>query len=108
MHPRAKAAYIAELIETNARNAKRTVCQRCGQLVLTGDDHDRVAYRATVDEVAISPVTEMLVIFAGRSTYDASITTDTIRLFRREPWHVHSANQPHPVFAEHHCEGMTK
>jgi len=110
MHPRAKAAYLAEIVEGGQRSAKPITCKRCGAACLQGDDHDNTARVITVAAQPVTPVEEMIAILDGRTTCDLiKARGKTARpgshdLHIREPWHVHAARHPHPIHVEHRCE----
>ena len=117
MHERARKRLVAELIEANARGARRTDCKRCGAPCITGDDHDSMAITVTVDEEPLQDgLEEMLAIEGGRATYDLVLDrSKTSRagqqnLWHREPWHYLSrkpwgvAHGLGTVHVEHRCE----
>lgn len=105
MHPRAKAAYIAQLVEGNRRSARPYACRKCGLACLQGDDADNVSCRVTVETDLLTLTEEMFHVLAGRRTYDlvprAGSTGD---LYLREDWHIHGRRPDrYPILVEHHC-----
>lgn len=105
MHPRAKAHYIAQLVEGNRRSARPHACTRCGVACLQGDDHDTVTRKATVETDPLTLSEEMFYKLDGRSTYDlvprAGVTGD---LHYREDEHIHGRHPDrYAILVEHKC-----
>lgn len=75
MHPAAKRAFIAEMVEGNRRTARGADCPKCGEPVLRGEDDDVLPWNAVVDVDPITPLDEMLAVLAGRITYDLTKRT---------------------------------
>lgn len=90
MTKRLPRVLLDELAETSRRAARAETCPRCGADVLRGDDHDKVAMRATVDADPVDDAAEMVAVIEGRPTYDLLPVGGKARglaLHYREPWH---------------------
>lgn len=79
---------------TDPRRTRWDTCPRCAQVVLTGDDDDRTAIRATVDPTPLDLLAEAQAILTGRALYQAipartAATDHTFKLHRVSPHPQH-------------------
>lgn len=99
-------AWIADQLQANQSNrtrrtAKYQYCDKCGDITLTGLDHDTAAFTATTDPTPLTTQTEMLAILTDRTTYDAWRIPDGYKLELRDQTNM--GDRTHPILPAHKC-----